>query len=138
MDIKTKKLKSMQVFYFGKEENASLSIIITNRQIQCSCEICKKPFNIFMTLWDETMSIDYYLKAEMKFISQGINSGIKCLDDAEKTIRKQYQESYQQLSKTTDINLKKLVIKSLTNLKAALVLIRWFKENKNKYDFSGL
>ncbi len=133
MEIKTEKLQSMTVFYFGKPENTTLSIIYSDPQIVFTCEVDKAPTNEFMVLWDNTMDINFYLNAEMEFVSQGISSGIKCLPHAEEFLKKQYMEAYNGLSRTNDANMKNLMMKSLANVKAALFLLNWYKENKSKY-----
>ncbi|MCK5398755.1 hypothetical protein KAI78_00045 [bacterium] len=138
MEIKTKKVKGMMIFYFGKEENTTLSIIAMNPQLQVTCEVENHPTNVFMALWDHSMDLNYYLDSDMKFVSQEINSGIKCLPHYEETLKKQYMEIYEELNNTSDRNMKGLMIKSLANLKAALVLIKWFNGNSDKYDFSTL
>ena len=138
MEIKTKKMKSMMVFYFGKPENTTLSIIVTNPQIQFTCEVGNKPVNAFMTLWDDSMDVDFYLNSEMEQVTEGINTGIKCLPHAGEYLKKQYMQLYNKFKEQTDPNMKKLTLKSLANIKAAINLMKWFKEHKDEYDFTSL
>ncbi len=129
MEIKKETLNNMTVYYFGNPENTSLSIIKTDPQIQFTCEIGKCKTNVFMALWDNQTDLNFYLNAEMESVSKNMNSGIKCLKHADEFLKGQYKEIYDKLVSVTDPNLKKLFIKSIANIKAALNLIKWYKDS---------
>jgi len=132
MEIKKEVLNNLTVYYFGNPENASLSIIEADPQLQFTCEMGGDKTNIFMALWDNQTDLNFYLNAEMEALTNNMNSGIKCLHHADEFLRARYKEIYDKLVSMTDPNLKKLFIKSIANIKAALNLIKWYNENIKK------
>ena len=133
MDFFVKKLENMNVYYFGKEEKATISIIEVDPQIQFSCNDCGKKINIFTTLWHNKIDLNQLLSAEMEHLQKGTISGVRCLECSTVYIDKNYKNFYNILLQEKNNSPRKIsALKSMANFKAAQLLIKWFNENFSK------
>lgn len=132
MDFFVKKLENMTVYFFGKEEKATISIVEVDPQIQFTCNDCGKKMTVFTTLWHNKVDMNSLLNAEMEHLQKGTISGIRCMECSEKYIKSNYQNFYKILMKEQDKSPRKIsALKSMANFKAAQLLLKWYKENFN-------
>ena len=133
MDFLVKKLENMTVYFFGKEEKATISIIEVDPQIQFTCNDCAKKVSVFTALWHNKIDLNQYLSAEMEHLQKGTISGTRCIECSEKYIKKNHIHYYNIL-KTEERNSPRQIsaLKSMANFKAAQLLIKWFKETFSK------
>ncbi|MDD3627197.1 MAG: hypothetical protein PHV06_07745 [bacterium] len=133
MDFIVKKLENMTVYYFGKEEKATISIIEVDPQIQFTCNDCGKKVSIFTALWHNKIDLNQLLQAEMEHLQKGTISGVRCLDCSNVYAQNNYQNFYKILLQEKENSPRKIsALKSMANFKAAQLLIKWFDENFSK------
>lgn len=130
MEFLVKKLDNMTVYYFGKEEKATISIIEVDPQIQFTCNTCGAKISTFTTLWHNKIDMNFLLNAEMEHLQKGTISGVRCLDCSLKYIEENYNNFYKVLLKEKDNSPRKIsALKSMANFKAAQLLIKWFEDH---------